>query len=229
MSDTEANPETTVEITEEEAVNEIESNPENDNEETEEEMKPEPQQSSVEPQVEQNETPDDEKHYSNDENSPIDQLNNADSNSNISDEKVENNESNEQSTFQPEFPTSDQQNDNQAGQSDGGSFQFNFGEFPSGDDQSNQAGGGGDGAFQFSFNDFPQDGDGQAGASFTFDANDEAPVTSEEDKLYEKFISLIGNPCFDYTGRPLIEFFKHEDPTDSAAAAFSLLVGNTSK
>lgn len=108
-------------------------------------------------------------------------------------------------------------------QADGGSFQFNFGEFPANDGQDNN---GGDGSFQFSFDDFPSGNDGQTGASFTFDANDAAPAASEEDKLYDKFISLIGNPCFDYTGRPLIEYFKHEDPTDSAAAAFSLLVGN---
>lgn len=106
---------------------------------------------------------------------------------------------------------------------DTGSFQFNFGDFPTNDGQDNN---GGDGSFQFSFNDFPSGNDGQANASFTFDANDAIPIASEEDKLYDKFISLINNPCFDYTGRPLIEYFKHEDPTDSAAAAFSLLVGN---
>lgn len=97
------------------------------------------------------------------------------------------------------------------------SFQFNFGDATGGND------------FQFSFNDFPQDGEADNGASFTFDANDQTPAVAEEDQLYEKFITLIANPCFEYTGKPLVELFKHEDPTDSAAAAFALLVGEADK
>jgi hypothetical protein len=98
----------------------------------------------------------------------------------------------------------------------GSEFQFSFDAFPA------DGASAGDGGFDFQFDEFPDD----AGASFTFDANQEPPPASESEILFEKFLGLIGNPCFAYSGRPLVELFRQEDPTDSAEAARALLLGN---
>jgi hypothetical protein len=76
--------------------------------------------------------------------------------------------------------------------------------------------------FQFSFDDFPDN----SNVSFTFDVNEEPFPESESEILFEKFIGLIGNPCFVYFGKPFVDLFRHEDPTDSIETAFSLLVRN---
>jgi hypothetical protein len=110
--------------------------------------------------------------------------------------------------FQPDFP---EPNSAEGG---GGEFEFSF------DDFAADGNGGADG-FVFSFGGFPE----ESGAAFTFDANDEG--TSETEMLFEKFMGLIANPCFEYSGRPLVELFRHEDPGDSAEAAMRLLGGNS--
>ena len=93
-----------------------------------------------------------------------------------------------------------------------GSFNFNF-------DQAESS------EFNFSFADFSNESNVNEGASFTFDIN-ETENKPEEDKLFDQFISLISNPCFEYKGKPLNDIFKQEDPTDSASAAFAYLTGN---
>jgi hypothetical protein len=126
-----------------------------------------------------------------------------------------------ENVFSPDFPdsfTSDSTQtgvtaDKEQGAEPSGSFDFSFGDFPENPSQG--------GEFQFNFEDFPGDA---AADAFTFDA-DEAPAQSEEEQLYTKLLSLIKNPILEDSGRPLIELFRHNDETDSAASALSLLLG----
>lgn len=110
----------------------------------------------------------------------------------------------------------------QFGNSQPEEFQFSINSFPGND------GGAVTESFEFSFNDFPQEQvDSQA--AFTFDANEEKQGNPEADQLFEKFVTLISNPCFDYKGRPLDELFLQDDPTESAEAAYEILVGEATK
>jgi hypothetical protein len=114
--------------------------------------------------------------------------------------------------FQPEFSPGDSKPKD-------GAFQYDFNTANDLPDQS--------GAFEFKFDDFPQDGELENGASFIFDVDSEKNEPAEVDELFDKFISLISNPCFEYSGRPLADLFKYEDPTDSAEAALALLMGHS--
>ncbi|OHT14932.1 hypothetical protein TRFO_42804 [Tritrichomonas foetus] len=96
---------------------------------------------------------------------------------------------------------------------------FNFSEFPPMDGTATSS----PDAFQFSFDDFkPDQQDDQA--VFTFDANDKTNANNEEEQLYQKFVTLISNPCFEYKGKPLEELFHQDDETESVDAAYDLLV-----
>lgn len=79
--------------------------------------------------------------------------------------------------------------------------------------------------FSFSFDAFPANVENGI-TSFTFDdASDETSKTDEE--LFSKFLSLIPNKCFEYTGRPLNELFSHTDTADDMDSAFAVIVGST--
>ena len=93
---------------------------------------------------------------------------------------------------------------------------FTFPEFPAvGGESANDP-------FQFSFDDFTPDQENDQSA-FVFDANDTKP-TNQEDELFQKFVSLLSNPCFEYTGKPLTELFKQEDETESIDAAYDIIM-----
>lgn len=96
--------------------------------------------------------------------------------------------------------------------------EFSFSEFPPIDGSSPKID-----AFQFSFDNFQPDQQNDQSA-FTFDANDDANSKKEEEQLYQKFVSLISNPCFEYKGKPLKELFKQEDSTESVDSAYDLLI-----
>ena len=78
-----------------------------------------------------------------------------------------------------------------------------------------------DSGFTMNFDDFPAEGQT---ASFTFDEN-ENDASKEEENLYQKLLTLISNPCFEYTGKPLSDLFVHNDPTDNSEYAFDALIG----
>ena len=96
--------------------------------------------------------------------------------------------------------------------------QFSFSEFPPIDGTNSPID-----AFQFSFDNFQPDQQNDQSA-FTFDANDDANSKKDEEQLYQKFVSLISNPCFEYKGKPLKELFKQEDSTESVDSAYDLLM-----
>lgn len=108
-----------------------------------------------------------------------------------------------------EFP----QNENQKS-----TPEFSFSDFPPIDGSNSQID-----AFQFSFDNFQPDQQNDQ-STFTFDANDDANSKKEEEQLYQKFVSLISNPCFEYQGKPLKELFKQDDNTESIDAAYDLLI-----
>ena len=170
----------------------------------------------------------------NDEQSNQTNINQENSDKNTEDKKTETPENpNDFNPFQEgaSFPDSqdNQQNSNEISQtekSDSNSFNpfgegdntFTF-DFPNNNDDGKEDNAG----FNFSFDNFPTGESTET--SFTFDANDDSSTKAEEDKLYNKFIELISNPCFKYVGKPLEELFKQDDPTDSSEAALALLVG----
>lgn len=78
-------------------------------------------------------------------------------------------------------------------------------------------------SFQFSFDDFQPDEQNDQ-AAFTFDINEKSSSKNEEEQLYQKFVTLISNPCFEYKGKPLKELFKQEDEAESIEAAYQLLI-----
>jgi len=88
-------------------------------------------------------------------------------------------------------------------------------QFPAGEESN--------GGFSFSFDSFPQNTEQES--AFVFDANEEKPEENPDNALYEQFLGLIANPCFEYTGKPLDELFKYEFDNDTPEKAFEILVG----
>lgn len=78
-----------------------------------------------------------------------------------------------------------------------------------------------DGEFVFSFEDFQAADDD--GSSFTFDATEPPGSSVQGSPLFQRFIELINNPCFDYKGKPPSELFKLDLPATNAEEAFAFL------
>jgi hypothetical protein len=79
------------------------------------------------------------------------------------------------------------------------------------------------GSFDFTFDNFTPSAPSDDSA-FTFEVDSPPPTQSEEDILYAKFEGLMGHPCFEYTGRPLVELFKMEDDHDTIDSVYDFLV-----